>query len=73
MLDLIAEVVGERPRVRHADERVGDQRYYVADSRRLRAVTGWEPLVGVEEGIAELASWLRAEAGQDRLRHVAAR
>jgi CDP-paratose 2-epimerase len=73
VLDLIAEVVGERPRVRHADERVGDQRYYVADSRRLRDVTGWEPLVGVEEGIAELASWLRAEAGQDRLRRVAAR
>ena len=58
VLDLIADAVGERPRVRFAEERVGDQRYYVADSRRLRAAVGWEPVVGVEEGIAELADWL---------------
>jgi CDP-paratose 2-epimerase len=58
VLDLIEDALGERPRVRFAEERVGDQRYYVADSRRLRAAVGWAPLVGVEEGIAELAAWL---------------
>jgi CDP-paratose 2-epimerase len=73
VLDLIAAALGERPRVRFADERVGDQRYYVADSRRLRAATGWRPLVGVEEGVVELASWLRAQKGNvtGRLRAAA--
>ncbi len=42
--------------------RTGDQRYYVSDTRRFRAATGWAPRIGVEEGIARLYAWLRQEA-----------
>ena len=56
---LIEDVLGRRPRIRFAEERAGDQRYYVADSRRLRNAIGWRPRVGVEEGVEELARWLR--------------
>ena len=60
VVDLIAELHGERPLLHHLAERTGDQRYYVADTRRLEAATGWRPTVGVEEGVAELYAWLRS-------------
>jgi len=68
LLDLIDDVHGVRPRVRYAAERPGDQRYYVSDTRKLQRATGWEPRVGVAEGVGELYHWL-AEA---RPRRVAA-
>jgi CDP-paratose 2-epimerase len=44
--------------VRHAGERTGDQRYYVADTRRYREATGWSPLVDVHDGIDRLLRFL---------------
>jgi CDP-paratose 2-epimerase len=58
LVDLIGEVAGERPRVRFAEERPGDQRYYVSDTSAFRAATGWQPRVGVAEGVEELWRWL---------------
>jgi CDP-paratose 2-epimerase len=58
VLALIAEVRGERPLVREAPERPGDQRYYVADTTRFRTATGWEPTVAVEQGLERLHDWL---------------
>ena len=58
LLDLIDAIAGERPGVAFENERAGDQRWYVSDTTRLRATTGWRPLVGVEEGIASLHRWL---------------
>jgi CDP-paratose 2-epimerase len=62
LIDLIGELHGRRPRVRFDEERAGDQRYYVSDTSRLRAATGWEPRVGVEEGVTALYRWLVDEA-----------
>jgi CDP-paratose 2-epimerase len=39
-------------------ERPGDQRWYVSDTRKFRAATGWRPRVGATEGIEALADWL---------------
>ncbi|HWG55830.1 MAG TPA: SDR family NAD(P)-dependent oxidoreductase [Gaiellaceae bacterium] len=64
VIDLIAELHGERPRVAFAPERAGDQRYYVADARRLTDATGWRHRVGVAEGVAELYSWLRSRSAR---------
>jgi CDP-paratose 2-epimerase len=58
MLDLIAELHGERPRATFSDWRTGDQRYYVSDTTRLRNATGWEPRVSVQQGIERLYHWL---------------
>ena len=49
-----------------APERAGDQRWYVADTARLREATGWRPAVDVETGVAELQRWL-AGAGSRAL------
>ena len=58
VLELIEEAADVQPRLQFAPERTGDQRYYVADTERFGAATGWRPLVGVEEGIAALAQWM---------------
>jgi CDP-paratose 2-epimerase len=52
------ELVGAS-NVSYAEERPGDQRYYVADTRRFREATGWSPLVDAAEGIERLLHWLR--------------
>ena len=44
-----------------AEERAGDQRYYVADTTRFAEATGWRPLVGAREGIERMHRWLEAE------------
>jgi CDP-paratose 2-epimerase len=63
LLELIGalEKLLERP-VHHAlaPWRAADQRYYVSDSRRFAAATGWTPRVGIAEGLARLHRWLLA-------------
>jgi CDP-paratose 2-epimerase len=44
--------------VRFADWRIGDQRYYVSDTRRFEAATGWRPRVDVPTGVERLYRWL---------------
>jgi CDP-paratose 2-epimerase len=60
LLDLIEDLGCGRPRVAFAEERAGDQRWYVSDTSRLRAGTGWRPAVDVETGLRELYDWLTA-------------
>jgi len=50
LLSLIEELHDRRPQVFFEDWRTGDQRYYVSDTRRFTAATGWSPLVSVREG-----------------------
>jgi CDP-paratose 2-epimerase len=58
LLDLMEARTGSRPRVRFDRERPGDQRYYVSDTRKFQAATGWQPRVGVREGVFRLFDWL---------------
>ena len=73
VIDIIEEVLGTPPSVRFAGERPGDQRYYVADTRRLREATGWAPSVGVVEGIDELVRWLRGQSKEPAREALSAR
>jgi CDP-paratose 2-epimerase len=61
LLELIERLHGAKPRVRSEAWRPGDQRYYVSDTRKFAAATGWSPQVGVEVGVGELYRWLRRE------------
>jgi CDP-paratose 2-epimerase len=73
VLKRIGDLSGRPPQLAHAEERTGDQRYYVADTRRFQAAAGWRPLVSAEEGIEQLYRWLADERGtaQEDLRAVA--
>jgi CDP-paratose 2-epimerase len=68
LLDLIAEFQGRRPFVRFAETRTGDQRYYVSDTNRFRAFTGWAPKIAVRKGVELLNRWLLSHGIADRTR-----
>lgn len=42
--------------------RVGDQRYYVSDTTRFSAATGWRPRTDVAQGTASLCEWLQTSS-----------
>jgi CDP-paratose 2-epimerase len=76
LVALIANIQGEVPAVHFADWRAADQRFYVSDTRRFTAATGWRPGVGVREGVRRLHRWLIehrvAEAEAERISPPAA-
>ena len=59
LMELIGELHGQRPEVRYADWRPADQQYYVSDTRRFSAATGWSPNVDVRTGVTRLYEWLK--------------
>ena len=63
LLDLIERVRGEKPNIRLKEWRPGDQRYYVSDTRKFKAATGWAPKTNAREGIERLLQWLLESRG----------
>jgi CDP-paratose 2-epimerase len=64
LLDQIEALDGKRPETTYEDWRTGDQRYYVSDTRRFEAATGWRPAVDARHGIERLHQWLREMRAQ---------
>ncbi len=62
VVDAIAYHTGERPPLEWGDWRVGDQRYYVSDTRRFEQAFGWRAEVSARKGIARLFDWMRGHA-----------
>jgi CDP-paratose 2-epimerase len=58
LVDRIALLNGRRPRLLFDEWRVGDQRWYVSDHRKFTLRTGWQPRVGIEDGVRRLSAWL---------------
>lgn len=58
LLRLIEELTGRRPEIGFGPVRTGDQLYYVSDTGRFTAATGWRPKVRVPDGVGRLARWL---------------
>jgi CDP-paratose 2-epimerase len=63
LLEIIGALHGEKPEVRMKDWRPGDQRYYVSDTRRFKAATGWAPKVNARSGVERLYQWLLESRG----------
>lgn len=64
LLDIIHELHGDRPTVQFGAWRPGDQRYYVSDTRKFKAATGWAPKVNVKQGVEKLYRWLLESRGR---------
>jgi dTDP-L-rhamnose 4-epimerase len=47
--------------------RTGDIRHCFADIARARELLGFEPQVGLTEGVSELAAWLETQSADDRV------
>jgi CDP-paratose 2-epimerase len=54
----IARITGCEVELRQGDWRQGDQLYFVADTRKLEAATGWKARVAWRDGVRDLAEWL---------------
>jgi len=63
LLDLIRSLNAAAPAIQLAGWRAGDQRYYVSDTRKFKAATGWAPKVNVREGVEQLYQWLMKNHG----------
>jgi UDP-glucose 4-epimerase len=67
LLDVVAilnRLTGQELPVVHEPPRPGDIRDSLADIGRARRVLGYEPLVGVADGLARTLAWYREAAGR---------
>ncbi|MDF2095355.1 SDR family NAD(P)-dependent oxidoreductase [Aquibaculum arenosum] len=62
MLSEIEALLGRPVERQHAPMRAGDQRYFVADTGRLEAATGWCASVPWRDGLQQLCSWLQQQS-----------
>lgn len=66
LLELTADLerrTGRPARASHAAWRPGDQRVFVADTRKAEERLGWRPRVSVSEGLDRLWEWLSENRG----------
>ncbi len=66
VLQYIGVLLGQRPDVRYAAWRAGDQRYYVSNTAKLRAYLPLKPATSWQSGIALLAKWLSSNRQTSR-------
>lgn len=57
LLDEIKQLTGNPVDVDWGPERLADQKWYVADTRKIRALLGWSPSVSIREGLRALRDW----------------
>jgi CDP-paratose 2-epimerase len=62
LLNIMRDTYRYEPAISYLPNRVGDQRYYVSDTRRFTQATGWKPRTSVGEGISRLHGWLKGRA-----------
>ena len=60
LVDHIAALNGLRPTLAFDEWRVGDQRWYVSNHGKFSRLTGWQPRVGVDNGVRRLHAWLES-------------
>jgi nucleoside-diphosphate-sugar epimerase len=60
VLGKLETLLGRRAVVRHEPARPGDQRFTGADTAKLARHLGWQPRVGLDEGLARQVAWQQA-------------
>jgi CDP-paratose 2-epimerase len=58
LIDVIGGLLDYRPCFTLQPWRTADQRYYVSDTAKFRAATGWQPATDLPTGLGRLADWL---------------
>ena len=64
VLAKLERIAGKKFTVRTEPGRVGDQRHTFADTTKLRRHLGWEPKVGLDEGLSRQWEWQKQEASR---------
>lgn len=60
LIRLLGGLAGRIVPIRRGAWRCADQRYYVSDTARFRAATGWQPTVSALEGAERLYAWMES-------------
>jgi CDP-paratose 2-epimerase len=63
LLEILKKMTGLSPRVSFAEWRPADQKVYVSDINKARALLRWEPKTSVEDGIRRLIKWILENMG----------
>jgi CDP-paratose 2-epimerase len=58
LVDMMKERLGSPAELQFSSWRRGDQRYYVTDTGRFEAATGWRPKISPQLGLERLQEWL---------------
>lgn len=56
---MLERLLGKKIEVARADWRPGDQKVFYADTRKAKRELGWEPKIGLEQGIEMLFNWVK--------------
>ncbi len=57
LLEHIRRLTAQRVEVDWGPERLGDQKWYVADTSKIRTTLAWSPTTSIREGIQALYKW----------------
>jgi nucleoside-diphosphate-sugar epimerase len=63
VLNKLERILGRKPIVERQPARAGDQRSTIADTTKLLRHLGWQPRVGLDEGLARQVEWQRGLTG----------
>ena len=66
LIEEIAAIIGRYPNVSFANTRPGDQRWFVADTRKIDHALGLKPRIPWRTGVRNLAEWLQSAHGPTR-------
>jgi UDP-glucuronate 4-epimerase len=61
LVEIIGAALGKAPRVEVVSEMRGDVQHTLADVARARAELGYDPAIGIEEGIRRFVAWYRSQ------------
>jgi nucleoside-diphosphate-sugar epimerase len=72
ILRKLERIVGRRAVIKGEPARAGDQRHTTADTGRLFRHLGWQPQVGLEEGLSHQVAWQQHESSRvsEQLAHA---
>jgi len=56
---IIEEYAGAVPEISFFDWRPGDQKIYISDISKAKHMLGWEPKIGIREGVRDILAWVQ--------------
>ena len=68
-LGMVEKKTGKPGKIEFADWRTSDQKVYVSDISKIKEKLGWEPSIGIEEGLDRLIRWAEQNIDLFRLNH----
>lgn len=58
-VELLKEILGKDIKVNFAEDRKGDLRYFICDTKKAQKELGWQAEVLPKEGILQLVNWIK--------------